>query len=620
MGQPLRHFIIWIIANLFFGALSHAGWIEALPDKTVIHIKLDLPDPHRTDTPSRADVAAVKAFVTNFPTIFRTKYQARYRENPGKYGQLNWDRVEVELHRYTGIRVEGVESALLAIAGGIAPDVMYVNFRQSDTYIQQEFLYPLDDPNELYLSAMSQEEVDFRIHPKIWPVIKRKGPDKKTHTWAIPRGGALGKVLLYRKDLFDKAGIPYPNENWTWDDLHEACKKISDPANGIYGIRFSRGKDESYHWMNFLWSAGGEAVIYDNAADLWRAVFDSEEAAVALDFYTLLNTEPWRDENNRQRYGYVYKDPTHARFKWGRGEIGMWFWYIDEKLFATFNPEITGMAPVPKGPTGIRGGELNSRMMGLFAGIEEPAVRDAAWEFIRWYDSDESWRIRTRVMVEGGYGRFVNPKYLTKYGYNEIIRLAPKGWAEVFDIAIESGHPEPYGKNCNYAYDIMTIPLQKAEEEVLRGTMPTNSTARLERMQELLSQSNQEANEKMLGIISPPELRKRRITASIALVIMTLAFIYVFRKAVTVFKPDTGTETKEAYGWNFQKYSTAYFILLPALLTIFIWHYIPLLWGIGHGVSGFSNHGPIQLGLGRQFRSRFLGCHLVAGRLEFDSV
>jgi len=571
-----RRFLIAVSLLLAVG--SQAGWIEDRADHTVIHIKLDLPDPHRTDTPSRADLAAIQSFVRRFPEMFAHRYRDEYQAHPERYGRHNWERVEIELHRQTGIKVEGVESALLAIAGGLAPDIMYVNFRQSDTYIQQGFLYPLDRPEDDYLSGMSEEEIDFRVHPKIWPVIRRRGPGGREHVWAIPRGGALGKVLLYRKDLFDQAGLEYPDETWTWDDLLHACREITDPARGIYGMRFSRGKDESYHWMNFLWSAGGEAVVYDEEEDQWRAVFDSPEAAVALDFYTRLNTEPWVDDEGKQRYGYVYKDPTNAKYKWGRGEIAMWFWYIDEKLFATFNPEVTGMAPVPKGPTGIRGAELNSRMMGLFAGIEHPAVRDAAWAFIRYYDSVESWRIRTRVMVEGGFGRFINPRYLRLFGYDEILRLAPKGWSDIFQIAIATGHPEPYCRNCNYAYDIMTEPLQRAEEAALRGELPQEREARLRELRRMLARANAEANEKMLGIVSPTERTRRRITAAVALVIIVFAFGYVFRRAVTVFKPAAAPGEKRS-GWEFRKYRVAYLLLLPAVLTILLWQYLPLAWG-----------------------------------------
>jgi multiple sugar transport system substrate-binding protein len=39
-------------------------------------------------------------------------------------------------------------------------------------------------------------------------------------------------VLLYNKDLFDKAGIPYPNNNWKWEDLRNAAKKLTKNNNG----------------------------------------------------------------------------------------------------------------------------------------------------------------------------------------------------------------------------------------------------------------------------------------------------------------------------------------------------------------------------------------------------
>ena len=34
-------------------------------------------------------------------------------------------------------------------------------------------------------------------------------------------------ILYYNKDLFDKAGVAYPTENWTWDDLTAAAEKLT---------------------------------------------------------------------------------------------------------------------------------------------------------------------------------------------------------------------------------------------------------------------------------------------------------------------------------------------------------------------------------------------------------
>ncbi|HBA84769.1 MAG TPA: hypothetical protein DCZ95_11800 [Verrucomicrobia bacterium] len=568
----------WLLAA--FALTAGAGWVEDRGDTTVIHVKLfELPDPGRTDTATRADVAAVNEFVRNFPETFRRKYRDQYLAQPEKYGRHNWDRVEVALHRYTGIQVEGVEGALLAIAGGVSPDVIYVNFRQSDTYIQQGFLYPLDRPEDGYLAAMTEEEKAFRIHPKIWPVIERKGPQGQKHVWAIPYGGALGKVVLYRKDLFDEARIPYPANHWTWETMLEACRKLTDPRRGRYGVMLGRGKHESWFWTTFLWSAGGEVLEYDEANDRWTAVFDSPEAAVALEFYTRLSAEPWTDATGRRRYGYAYKDSKDSFSKWERGQIGMMFAYIDEKLFSVINPDVTGMAPVPIGPGGHRGAELNSRMMGLFAGIADPAVRDAAWEYVRYYDSEDAARIKTRIMVEGGLGRFLNPRYLRQFGYPELVRLSPKGWEECFQIAVETGRPEPYGKDSNYAYDIMTRPIHRAEEAALSGRLPADRKQRLDELQRLLSAAVMKANTEMLGLFTPREQLKRRLAAGLALAGIVAAFAIVFRKIVKAFTPRPIEGARPSLAWGFRKYAPAYLLLLPAILTILVWQYIPLLRG-----------------------------------------
>src|SRR2546423_1265954 len=79
---------------------------------------------------------------------------------------------------------------LMQIAGDIAPDVMYINFRQSHTYITDKLLYPLDHyvervaraqikdgshlSNDDYLAAMAQApnwgELQRRVPAQCWPV------------------------------------------------------------------------------------------------------------------------------------------------------------------------------------------------------------------------------------------------------------------------------------------------------------------------------------------------------------------------------------------------------------------------------------------------------------------
>ena len=42
-------------------------------------------------------------------------------------------------------------------------------------------------------------------------------------------------VLFYNKALFDKAGVSYPTDSWTWADEKAAAKKLTDKAAGVWG-------------------------------------------------------------------------------------------------------------------------------------------------------------------------------------------------------------------------------------------------------------------------------------------------------------------------------------------------------------------------------------------------
>src|SRR5207248_1731768 len=90
------------------------------PKVTIQIWQLPTRDVHSVE--QQADLAILKQFLTDHPGI--------------------------DVRGFQGVTAPGIGGDardLLAMAGGVAPDVMYVNFRQSDSYISQGFLYPLDD-------------------------------------------------------------------------------------------------------------------------------------------------------------------------------------------------------------------------------------------------------------------------------------------------------------------------------------------------------------------------------------------------------------------------------------------------------------------------------------------
>ncbi|MES2171985.1 MAG: extracellular solute-binding protein, partial [Actinomycetota bacterium] len=57
--------------------------------------------------------------------------------------------------------------------------------------------------------------------------------------------------LLYNKTVFDKAGVAYPTNDWTWDDFRAAAKKLTDPSTNTYGYAYGVSGSEETTWQ--LW-------------------------------------------------------------------------------------------------------------------------------------------------------------------------------------------------------------------------------------------------------------------------------------------------------------------------------------------------------------------------------
>ncbi len=54
------------------------------------------------------------------------------------------------------------------------------------------------------------------------------------HYYAVPYKQEV-YCVFYNKALFDKAGVPYPQGPWTWDEYVETAKKVTNLSEGIYG-------------------------------------------------------------------------------------------------------------------------------------------------------------------------------------------------------------------------------------------------------------------------------------------------------------------------------------------------------------------------------------------------
>ncbi|MCD5391081.1 extracellular solute-binding protein [candidate division NPL-UPA2 bacterium] len=519
-----------------------------------------MPDPKNPHPFNQADLAVIRAFQEKYPHI--------------------------ELKPFAGIHIEGMAmdaAPLLAIAGGTSPDVIYVNFRMSHTYIQEGFLYPMDE----FLKDIPEELLNLRVAPPVWPVIRRRGPGGEERIWALPTS-LLVRTLSWRKDLFAKAGLDPERPPQDWEELLEYVRILTNPEDRTYGLFLSwGGMATAWEFVTYLWSAGGEVMVEDEEGN-WRAVFDCEAAVEALLYFIRLNTEKWTDSAGREHRGYVLHSGVDDR-AWGEGRVGMRMMYLGEASIGRgIDPALIGIAPVPLGPTGLRGSEVNAMMMGIFAGQECPRVREAAFKYIWFYDSEEARRIRMEVLIEHGYGRFLNPVYLKRFGYEEFVEDAPETWLPVWEEAMEHGVPEPYGKNAQMVYNFLTLPIERAIDLEHRGLLGDTDEERRQKVQELLTAAVARTNKEMIGKISPEERRFRNNLALIVVIILVTAFSLVLWRIWKVFTPQGEGVPR---GWGFRKYWGAYLIMLPAVASILLWMYVPM--GMGSRMA-FQDYGIVR--------------------------
>jgi multiple sugar transport system substrate-binding protein len=87
-------------------------------------------------------------------------------------------------------------------------------------------------------------------------------------------------ALVYNKKLFEAAGVPLPNANWSWQQFRAAAKALTNPATKTYGWAYINDGSEDTVWryLAMLWQAGGNLLNSDNT----KPAFNSPAGLAAL--------------------------------------------------------------------------------------------------------------------------------------------------------------------------------------------------------------------------------------------------------------------------------------------------------------------------------------------------
>jgi ABC-type glycerol-3-phosphate transport system substrate-binding protein len=196
-------------------------------------------------------------------------------------------------------------------------------------------------------------------------------------TWAIPADMSM-RVMFYNRDLFDAAGVDYPELEWTLDDFLNKALAVSDPDAGVFGYV---PIDDFIDPLVFIYQHGGR--VLDDWDDPTRTTFDDPLTIEALEWYGDLvhvhKVMPTPDQ--------VYLAPFEGSMEGGvyRGKVAMWTSWLAERgggdgLDATWPAEWNmqwGVVPLPRGaqlaaPAFARGYYISS----------QAASPQACWQWV----------------------------------------------------------------------------------------------------------------------------------------------------------------------------------------------------------------------------------------------
>ncbi|MGI6125998.1 MAG: ABC transporter substrate-binding protein [Planifilum sp.] len=173
-------------------------------------------------------------------------------------------------------------------AGGGAPDVMQMDGSQLMTYISKGQLMDLSTVG-VDSSDLSEETVQLGM------------VDGKLYGLAT---SINSQMFIYNPEIFEKAGVTFPEENYSWEELAELCVKIREKT-GVYGMA---NEMEQTGLLSYFARTKGEELYSGNKIGL------SKETLTEWFQYWLDLQEKGGVPTAEENAAYNHNDPSASPF------------------------------------------------------------------------------------------------------------------------------------------------------------------------------------------------------------------------------------------------------------------------------------------------------------------
>ena len=181
-------------------------------------------------------------------------------------------------------------------------------------------------------------------------------------------------VMFYNKDLFDKAGVAYPTNDWTWDEYAAIAREVAEKT-GAYGTHY-------HTWLSCV----ANWAVCDGVNTLADGKYDD-----LVYFYELY--QGLEDDGICMSYDELKASGMHYSGAFAQGNIAMMpmgYWYASTLIgyikdgTASMN---WGIAAVPH-LDGVEAGASFGSPTGIAISAASEN-KDAAWKFASWMCSED---------------------------------------------------------------------------------------------------------------------------------------------------------------------------------------------------------------------------------------
>jgi multiple sugar transport system substrate-binding protein len=174
---------------------------------------------------------------------------------------------------------EYVSKLLTSFVAKTEPELISLDASSAAIFIENDCLLDL-------MPLVRAERFDLSVYyPNVLALAQRG-----EKLYALP-ADFTPMMLYYNTRLFDKAGVPYPQDGWTWDDFREACRQLTVQPPGAtrpmqYGFQFENWMPG---WIMWIWQNGSDVLSPDGKRA--TGYLDSPATQEAVAFFTSLVQE-----------------------------------------------------------------------------------------------------------------------------------------------------------------------------------------------------------------------------------------------------------------------------------------------------------------------------------------